>query len=254
MKAHILGSGTSTGVPLIGCDCRVCLSDDSRNNRKRVSLLIQDERTNLLIDTSPDLRVQLLNSNIDTLNAVLYTHAHADHLHGLDDLRSINYKMGESINVWGSGPTLDVITERFGYAFHSLDRGWGRPSLVPNVLNHGNEFWIDNLRILPFEQIHGRGITTGYRLGNIAYSTDVKSFPDTSIELLAGIKVWILDCVGYQEHPTHAHLDLVLKWVDKVKPERTILTHMSHQIEYNELSAALPKGVEPAYDGLIIEV
>ncbi len=140
MKAHILGSGTSTGVPLIGCNCNVCLSEDPRNNRKRVSLMVEDGPTNLLIDTSPDLRVQLLNSSIDKLTAVLYTHAHADHLHGLDDLRSINFKMGCAINVWGSAPTLKIIMDRFGYAFQPLDKGWGRPSLFPNILTHGTEF------------------------------------------------------------------------------------------------------------------
>ena len=145
MKAHILGSGTSTGVPLIGCKCNVCSSKDPKNNRKRVSLFVQEGTTNLLIDTSPDLRAQLLDSSINNVSAVLYTHAHADHLHGLDDLRSINYKMGRSINVWGSDPTLNIITDRFGYAFHPLDEGWGRPSLCPNVLTHGNEFSIDNI-------------------------------------------------------------------------------------------------------------
>ena len=161
--------------------------------------------------------------------------------------------MNRTIDVWGSAPTLKMITDRFGYAFHPLDKGWGSPSLSPNVLSHGNEFLVDNIKVLPFAQNHGRSITTGYRLGDLAYSTDVNSFPEESIDILSGIKVWILDCVGYQEHPTHAHLDLALKWVDKIGPERTILTHMSHQIEYNELLAALPFGVEPAFDGLIID-
>lgn len=254
MNITILGCGASSGVPALGCDCAVCRSDDPKNQRRRVSILVDQGDTRLLVDTSPDLRGQLLDAKITHLDGVLYTHAHADHLHGLDDLRSVNFNMDRAIDVWGSEATLKIIQERFSYAFQPIGNWWSRPSLNAHVLTHGDTIEIGDVSVLAFDQIHGRAITSGFRFGEAAYSTDVKEFSDHSFEALKGIKLWIIDCVGFQEHPTHAHLDLTLDWIARVNPERAVLTHMSHQFDYEKLLARLPKGVEPGYDGMTLEL
>lgn len=252
MKITILGCGTSTGVPALGCDCAVCLSADPKNQRRRVSIMVEHGGTRLLVDTSPDLRGQLLDARVTHLDGVLYTHAHADHVHGIDDLRSVNFNMGRAIDVWGSEATLDIIQERFGYAFRppAKESWWNRPSLIANVLTHGQMIEIGNILVMAFDQLHGHSVTSGYRFGGAAYSTDVKEISERSFETLKGVKLWIVDCVGFDEHRTHAHLDLALEWIARVKPERAVLTHMSHHFDYEKLRASLPKGVEPGYDGL----
>ena len=254
MKITILGCGTSSGVPALGCDCAVCRSVDPKNHRRRVSILIEQGDTRLLVDTSPDLRAQLLDANVRHLDGVLYTHAHADHLHGLDDLRAVNFNMDRAIDVWASQATLKIIEQRFGYAFQPIGSWWSRPSLNAHVFNHGTVTEIGGISILPFDQIHGRVITSGLRFGDAAYSTDVKEMSDRTFEMLEGIKLWIIDCVGFHKHPTHAHLDLSLEWIARVKPEWAVLTHMSHQFDYEKLRARLPKGVEPGYDGLRLDL
>jgi len=254
MKITVLGCGTSSGVPALGCDCAVCRSDDPKNQRRRVSILIEQGGTRLLVDTSPDLRTQLLDAEITHLDGVLYTHAHADHLHGLDDLRSVNFNMDRAIDVWGSQATLDIVQQRFGYAFQPIGSWWSRPSLNAHILTHGTPIEIGGISVLPFDQIHGRAVTSGFRFGDVAYSTDVKELSDDSFGALKGIKLWVVDCVGFEEHPTHAHLELTLEWIALVKPERAVLTHMSHQFDYDKLRAQLPQGVEPGYDGMNLEV
>ncbi len=253
MNITILGCGTSSGVPLLGCDCEVCCSDSPKNKRRRVSILVEQGDTRLLVDTSPDLRAQLLDEQITRLDGVILTHAHADHLHGIDDLRSVNFNMEGAIDLWGSVKTLELAQNRFNYAFQPVTGKkipWSRPSLTGQQMTHGKAIEIGGIPILPFDQVHGRSITSGLRIGDVAYSTDVKEFPEHSFDILDGINLWIVDCVGYREHPTHAHLDLTLEWIEKVKPERAVLTHMSHQFDYEKLSAQLPKGVEPGYDGM----
>ena len=254
MKITVLGCGTSSGVPALGCDCAVCRSDDPKNQRRRVSILVEQGGTRLLVDTSPDLRAQLLDAEITHLDGVLYTHAHADHLHGLDDLRSVNFNMDRAIDVWGSQATLDIIQQRFGYAFRPIGSWWSRPSLNAYALTHGMPIEIGGIAVLPFDQHHGRALTSGFRFGDAAYSTDVKELSDDSFEALNGIKLWVVDCVGFEEHPTHAHLELTLDWIARVKPERAVLTHMSHQFDYDKLRARLPQGVEPGYDGMDLKV
>jgi len=256
MKITILGCGTSSGVPALGCDCAVCRSDDPRNRRRRVSILVEHGATRFLVDTSPDLLAQLLDANVTHLDGVFYTHAHADHVHGIDDLRSVNFNMGRAIDVWGSQTTLDVIEERFGYAFRPSGAGavWTRPSLNAHSLQHGELVEIGGIPVTPFDQIHGQGISSGFRFGDAAYSTDVTDFPDHALDTLKGIKLWIIDCIGYRQHPTHAHLELTLEWIARVKPQRAVLTHMSHQFDYEELCGQLPTGVEPGFDGLELEL
>ena len=257
MNITILGCGTSSGVPLLGCDCEVCRSDSPKNKRRRASILVEQGDTRLLIDTSPDLRAQLLDARTAHLDGVILTHAHADHLHGIDDLRSVNFNMERPIDLWGSPETLELAQRRFDYAFlpvTSKKIPWNRPSLTGHPMSHGISMEIGGIPILAFDQIHGRSTTSGLRFGDAAYSTDVKGFPEISFDILKGVKLWIVDCVGYREHPTHAHLELALEWIQRVKPERAVLTHMSHQFDYDKLSAQLPKGVEPGYDGMRLSV
>ena len=252
MKITILGCGTSSGVPMIGCACAVCRSPDPRNRRRRVSALVESGDARLLIDTPPDLHGQLVDADVSRLDAVLYTHGHADHVHGIDDLRSINFHMGQALDAYGTAATLTAIRERFAYAFGPMGSGWARPSLNPVAID--GPFVAAGVAITPFPQQHGRGFTTGYRIGDMAYSTDVKAFPEEAFAALQGIRLWIVDCLGYRDHPTHAHLELTLEWIARVRPALAVLTHMSHQFDYETLQAALPAGVVPGHDGLTIDM
>ena len=253
MKITVLGCGTSSGVPLIGCDCAVCRSPDPRNRRRRVSVLVESGDSRLLIDTPPDLHAQLIDADVACVDAVLYTHGHADHVHGIDDLRSINFRMGRALDTYGSARTLAAIIERFAYAFEPMGttRGWAKPSLNPVEVD--GLFTAAGVEVTPFPQQHGRSFTTGYRISDMAYSTDVKVLPEEAFAALDGVRLWVVDCLGYREHPTHAHLDLTLEWIARVQPRLAVLTHMSHQFDYETLLAALPAGVVPGYDGLTID-
>lgn len=252
MIITVLGCGTSSGVPMIGCDCSVCKSNDPRNRRRRVSALVEDDNTCILIDTPPDLREQLLDAGVSRLDGVCYTHGHADHVHGLDDLRSINYHMQQTLPAYGTAATLSHIRERFSYAFGKPSAWWTRPGIEPREVD--GPFKIGEIDITPFDQSHGRSTTTGFRFGqSFAYSTDVKVLSDAAIEALQGVRVWVVDCLGYREHPTHSHLENTLRWVERVKPGLAVLTHMSHQFDYETLAAELPKGVVPGIDGMTID-
>ena len=253
MEITVLGCGTSSGVPLIGCDCAVCTSTNPKNRRRRVSILVDHGDTRVLVDTSPDLRAQLLDVGVTRLDGVLYTHGHADHVHGIDDLRSVNYHMDSQVDVWGSEATLENIRERFGYAFEEPRTWWSSPSLRANVIDTP-EFTIGAVTVRPFDQVHGRSTTTGFRFGAAAYSTDMKALPEESYAALAGVKLWIVDCLGYREHSSHAHLTLTLEMIARVKPKLAVLTHMSHQLEYDSLRAELPDVVVPGHDGMVIDV
>ena len=256
MKITILGSGASPGVPLIGCDCAICTSSDPKNKRGRVSVQIEHKNTTLLIDTSPDLYQQALANNMRKLDAVLYTHAHADHTHGIDELRSFNHLNDKPLPICGDKATIEEIKHRFDYVFLPLIKkyGWFRACLLDNIITPYTSFSVQDITINPFSQAHGPLHTMGYRIGNFAYSTDVNDFPKESFEMLQGLDVWIVDCLRHEPAPTHAHLDLALEWIEKVKPKRAILTHMNHEFDYNTLKRSLPRGVEPAYDGLIINI
>ncbi len=256
MRVTILGCGASRGVPIVGCDCVVCKSDNPRNKRMRVSVFIENNNHNLLIDSSPDLRMQALINNIRKVDAVIYTHSHADHCHGLDDLREYNVMTKKALNVYGDKKTMEEIERRFPYAFLPFDpdRPWLKVSLKSNIIEEWRPFKVGNAEIIPFIQGHGKSYSLGYRINKFAYSTDVNFLSEEAIEILKGIDVWIVDCQQYIKAPTHAHLDLTLEWINIVKPKLAILTHMHHVMEYVKLKSELPDGVEPAYDGMKIDI
>jgi len=259
MRVTILGCGSSSGVPLLGCDCRVCTASDLRNRRLRASILVERGPTAVLVDSSPDLRAQLLSQDVKRLDAVLYTHFHADHVHGIDELRSINFLMKRPLAAYGDRDTLARIQDRFGYIFEppTPEEGpWYRPRLEPRVID--GPFQVGTLGVTPFTQLHGavpdRHPTLGFRFGAFAYSTDVKELTEESFAALAGVEVWAVDCLSERPSPAHSHLDQTLDWIRHVQPRRAILTHMSHTLDYASLAARLPPGVEPAYDGMVVEL
>jgi phosphoribosyl 1,2-cyclic phosphate phosphodiesterase len=252
MRVTILGCGASTGVPLIGGNWGRCDPTDRRNRRRRVSVLVEVGPLTILIDTSPDLREQLLDSRVTRLDAVLLTHAHADHLHGIDDLRSINRLMRSAIPLYADARTLTELSQRFGYVLEPVAAGrYYKPTLVPHLI--AGSFEIGGIPVVPFEQNHGFSTTLGYRIGRMAYSTDVTELSDGAFAAIEGVDLWIVDCLRREPHPTHSHLAKTLNWIARVAPHRAVLTHMDQSLDYRELSAELPNGVEPGQDGLVIE-
>src|SRR5579883_1043602 len=252
MKVTMLGCGPSWGVPRIGNGWGQCDPKNPRNRRRRVSALVEEAGATLLIDTSPDLREQLLDAGVARIDAVLFTHAHADHLHGLDDLRAVNRLMKRPIPIYGTAQTLATIEQRFSYVFAPLQPGstYYKPVLTPHVLDGPFEF--AGLSIVPFEQDHGFSKTLGYRIGDMAYSTDVVDLDEAAFAVLEGVRLWIVDCLRYEPHPTHSHLEKTLNWIARVKPARAVLTHMDPGFDYATLCRELPPGVEPGFDGLTI--
>ena len=255
LKVTILGCGGSSGTPGVDWGWGECDPDNPKNRRLRPSILVEDGATKILVDTSPDLRQQLLNAGVSRLDAVLYTHYHADHLHGIDDLRPINRVINAPLDVYADKETLDVIDKRFGYVLEPLANGAGmyyKPTLEPHEIAPGDTLTIGGIDIDVFGQDHGYCDTLGFRFGPIAYSTDLTRLPEESFQMLEGIEVWIIGTLTDFEHPTHAHVDKALQWIDRIKPKRGVLTHLSGKLDYAALMARLPDGVEPAYDGLEI--
>ena len=254
MRVTILGCGGSGGVPLIGGDWGACDPTEPRNRRTRVSILVEDDQTALVVDTSPDFRQQMLAANVGRLDAVLYTHAHADHVHGIDDLRAINRLTKAPVPAYGMQESLDQIRGRFGYIFKPLEPGstYYRPVVEARAVD--GPFTVGTIPVVPFRQDHGYSTTLGFRFGPLAYSTDVVRLDEAAFAALAGVSVWIVDCFRQEPHPTHSHLEQTLNWISAVKPRRAILTHMGEQLDYASLRARLPAGVEPGYDGLVVQV
>lgn len=254
MRVRILGCGGSGGVPLLGGIWGDCDPDEPKNRRRRASILIEEGPTTILVDTSPDLREQLLDAGTRRLDAVLFTHAHADHLHGIDDLRSMNRLMRAPIPVHADARTLQAIAQRFAYVFSPLEPGvsFYKPTLTPHEI--AGKFAVAGIAVVPFEQGHGFTKTLGFRIGDMGYSTDVVDLDETAFDILAGVDLWIVDCLRYDPHPTHSHLARTLDWIARVKPRRAVLTHMDIPLDYATLRRELPPGVEPGYDGLTIEV
>lgn len=249
----MLGSGTSTGVPMIGCDCRVCRSTDPRNQRTRPSVLLQLPGGNLLIDTGPEMRIQLLRERIGQVHAIVYTHDHADHLFGLDDARLFPGRIGGPVPLYCEAGTEDAIRRVFHYAFTEQSQAiptGGVPKLRFERIAPGVPFEVLGQRLMPIRLMHGRFQVLGFRCGDLAYCTDVVRIPDESWPLLEGLDTLILDALRPEPHPTHFNLEQALEVVQRLKPRRTFLTHLSHRFDHAETEAILPSGVALAYDGL----
>lgn len=256
MKATILGCGGSSGTPAVGRGWGGCDPDNPKNNRLRPSILVENGGTRLLVDTSPDLRQQLLNADVNRLDAVLYTHYHADHLHGIDDLRQINREMNAAIDAYADADTLETIRQRFGYVLEPLAKDadmYYKPTLVPHVLNDGERLRIGCIDIDVFTQDHGFCDTLGFRFGPIAYTTDVVELPQRAFDILKGVDTWIIATLVDHPHPTHAHVDKALGWIERVGPRRGVLSHLGYSFDYDTLNRRLPDHVEPAFDGMILE-
>ena len=235
-----------------------CAPGNPKNRRTRPSIMVEHNSTRLLIDTSPDLRQQLLANNVKTLTALLYTHYHADHLHGIDDLRAINQNMNAELPVYCDPETLSVIEKRFGYVLEPLAEGanfYYKPTLKPHVIENKKNFNIGEFDVYPYFQDHGYCETVGFKFNNsFAYSTDVVDLTKDDLMALKGVGVWVIGVLTNRPHETHAHVEKALHWIDIVKPARAYLTHLGPALDYDRLNCELPEGVEPAYDNLVIDI
>ena len=249
----ILGCGYACGVPSVGPYWGACDPNNPKNRRTRPSILIHTHGKYILIDSSPDLRYQLLREDIPTIDAVLYTHDHSDHAHGIGDLGPIQRRTGQKIPLYASQETLEKLKHSFGYAFAS-DIAHYIPFFTSHIIEPYQSFDLFGLRIQPFLQDHGYSSTLGFRIHNFAYSTDVIEFPDKSHDYLRDLDIWLVDCLKREYHPTHSHLSKTLGWIDQFQPKHAILTHMSPQLDYAVLKNELPPTVEPAYDGMTFTI
>lgn len=251
MNITILGSGTSHGIPVVGCSCNVCLSENPLNKRTRSSILIQDEDSFILIDTSTEFRLQAIREKITRLDAIFYTHCHADHLHGLDDIRPLTHK--KPLNIYASPDDCSEIKNRFPYIFtQTIQKGGGKPNVILNTIGNDNVA-IKNTKLKAIPIKHGIMDIYGYKINDkAAYITDCSYISEESIQLLSGIKILILGALRYREHATHFNIDQALSIIKKISPERAYLTHLNHDVDHDILSAELPGGIFPAYDGLKI--
>jgi phosphoribosyl 1,2-cyclic phosphate phosphodiesterase len=251
MQLRFLGTGTSMGVPVIGCECAVCQSPDPRNRRMRTSALLRASGLQVLIDAGPDFRLQALAANLRAIDAVLLTHSHFDHVAGLDDLRPLCHRVG-SVPIYGSERTLADVRERFDYAFAETSVGSTRPSLELHRV--AAPFQIGALSIRPLEVLHGSWTITGYRVGGLGYITDASAIPPASWEQLGDLDVLVLNALRPTPHPTHYSIDQAIEVIAALRPRRAFLVHMTHSVDHGLHGAALPPGVEFAYDGLEVEV
>lgn len=253
MKVTLLGTGTSTGVPRIACDCPVCQSPDPRNKRLRCSILVECEEGTLLVDTAPDLRAQALRYDIRKVDAVLFTHGHADHLYGLDDLRCFCFGRQTPIPCYADQLTLDRISRVFDYAFDAAYKNYREalPQISLHLIEGG--FELCGRPIEPLTVYHGRLPVLGFRFGPFAYVTDCNSIPPESLGKLRGLEVLVLDALRYREHPTHFNVDQALAIAAELRPRQTFLTHIAHDLDHAATNAALPPGVELGYDGLVLK-
>ncbi len=253
MKFTLLGTGTSTGVPSIGCECETCTSDDPRDKRLRVSVLVEHDGRTVLVDTSSDFRQQALRQGLKRLDAVLITHCHADHIFGLDDIRPLNFRYG-ALGVYANERAWRDIRRIFQYVFEPSHFGGGLPQVNPHTVEHGAAFCFGpRFRVTPVEVIHGRLPVVAYRFNDFAYLTDLSEIPPASVELLRDLDVLVLDCLRITPHPTHLWLERALEYVAELRPRRTFFTHLAHDIKHARDSALLPEGVAFGYDGLEIE-
>jgi len=252
-KLTVLGSGTSSGVPVIACDCAVCKSTNPKNNRLRTSCLIEIDKHNILIDTGPDLRLQALKFNIRHVDAVLYTHMHADHFLGIDELRIFNAIQKSKISIYGKENHIIILTNMFRYIFNpTINYPSLTPKLEPNVID--GYFEVDGIPVQMFECEHGHaGSTANYRLGNVAWIPDTNGVPDDSLQYLKGLDYLFIDGLRFKKHPTHFSLEEAIAAAQKIGAKQTYLIHLAHDYDHDVVNATLPQGIALAYDGLQIE-
>jgi phosphoribosyl 1,2-cyclic phosphate phosphodiesterase len=259
LRFTILGCGSSGGVPRLGGDWGDCDPTNPKNRRRRCSLLVEriaDEGiTRVLIDTSPDMREQLLDAGVGMLDGVVYTHSHADHMHGIDDLRQIVFNLRRRLQVWADIPTQQALLARFGYAFSQAE-GSAYPQILDMNLING-PFLVQGaggpISFTPFLAEHGEMDALGFRIGPLAYLPDVIEIPEDSWPILMGLDIWVLDALRRKPHPTHAHLALSLDWIARAKPRRAVLTNMHNDLDYATLLDELPADIVPAFDGMVLE-
>lgn len=253
LKITVLGSGTSSGVPTIGCSCEVCRSTDPRDTRLRPSILIRHLDHNIIIDTTPDFRAQVLRARTERLDAIVYTHAHADHILGLDDVRPFNYHQGTRIPIYVSRRAFDTIERVFQYVFDKQDRSTNVPKLDVHLIDE-TPFDVLGLRFEPIPLTHGQDTIFGYRFGSVAYLTDHNEIPASSLDLLRGLDVLFLDALRHRPHPTHSTIERSIETAKMLQAKRTFFTHMCHDVGHAATEATLPPGIHLAWDGLEIDV
>ncbi len=248
----ILGCGSSSGTPLLYCHCQTCISKNQKNNRTRASIVIQTNDKIFLIDTSPDLRFQAMREKLFWIDAVLFTHAHADHVHGIDELRSFNFIMRRPIPCYGHRATIHAIHSKFDYIFSYTQEGGGKPAIDLHLID--KPIRISGVKVIPLEVQHGSIKVLGFRINNVAYITDCSYIPEKTFSLLKNLDVLVLDCLRPQPHPTHVTITESLEIAKRVNAKKTFLTHMAHEIEFESFKKTLPKNIYPCFDGLKIKV
>ena len=252
LKITVLGSGTSVGVPAIGCHCDVCTSSDPRDNRLRPSILVSYEGRNVLIDTTPDLRTQALRAKLERLDAVVFTHAHADHVMGLDDIRPFNFRQRDRIPLLAAPETMAALERCFPYVFDGMKKDTNIPQIDARLID--GPFELFGLKWVPVPVLHGRQTIHGFRFGAAAYLTDHSEIPESSIELLRSLDVLFLDALRYRPHPTHSTVDRSIRTVEQLTPRRAFFTHLCHDLKHERAESLLPPHIRLAYDGLEIAV
>jgi len=257
MRFTFLGTGTSFGVPQIGCDCAVCRSADPRDKRTRSGAILEAGDATILIDTPPELRIQLIAAGLSRVDAVIYTHEHADHINGIDDLRTFSVGRRPSHPIYGPAETLDRLRTSFSYIFDDEVRpyeGTSKPTLEMHALEPGRPVTIAGVEVLPLAFDHGHLRVFGYRIGSLAYITDVKSIPQPQRENLRGLDVLVINALWWRSHPTHLSIPEAVQTAQSLGARRTYLTHLTHETGHAALAQQLPEGILPAYDGLSVEV
>lgn len=252
MRIIFLGTGTSQGVPIIGCDCPVCTSDDPRNHRARPSVWIEYGGKHVVIDTPAEFRLQAIRFGLPRLDALLYTHAHADHVFGIDDIRRFNQMQREVIPLYASETTLNGLTQMAGYIFDRTIESWALPKADPIVID--GPFELFGKSVEPLLVWHGRLPVTAFRLGTFAYVTDCNEIPPETMERLQGLDLLVLDALRHRPHPTHLSIEEALEVVRATRPKRALFTHLSHEVDHETTERSLPEGVGLAYDGLAVHV